>query len=524
MDNIDLLHYIEQARKSGMSDEQIKQGLLQGGWQSADIENAFKSTETPNIKTQNSTPKHIFRLMTWVFLIGLAIVAYLAAGYYFELSPFKQSPPPVPTFTPRPGRPSPTQSVLDTSTWKTYTNAQYGFEFKYPEGWLLRSESLKRIIVSNFEKPPPISEESIKNTADFQIDTRGNLNPNRQTPTSWFSSYTKDWEADVLSKNEVTVSTKPAIRIEIAEISRRAHYYILNGKDIIDISYSVDQPKFKNTYDQILSTFKFIDKTDTSNWKTYTNAQYGFEFKYPNEWKIDKDQQGLINLSKEYHTVQNRNPADISGVCLLSYYDVIRKPNEDLKTWLKRIALENGNPPPGDLTDITVGSKSGIKEMVREQGTIHSIYLSLNANRVLSVSLSCGQDVEIQGLKEFNQILSTFRFIGTNLTADQIFQEVSSQLNLARSQLIIFRIFGQDRVQYGLKAGTNYSYKYNGKWYLAGKTRDVEYVEDCTEFNEVPEQYKPPCYDPTTRQNKYMYSTGESVNYPHARATVYIGQ
>ncbi len=37
---------------------------------------------------------------------------------------------------------------------------------------------------------------------------------------------------------------------------------------------------------EILSTFKFVS---TANWKTYTNAQYGFEFKYPSNWTYDGD-------------------------------------------------------------------------------------------------------------------------------------------------------------------------------------------------------------------------------------------
>lgn len=50
------------------------------------------------------------------------------------------------------------------------------------------------------------------------------------------------------------------------------------------------------TYDQILSTFKFVDEnqTDTTNWKTYLNTQYNYSLKHPMEWQeiIDPKSEG----------------------------------------------------------------------------------------------------------------------------------------------------------------------------------------------------------------------------------------
>jgi hypothetical protein len=112
----------------------------------------------------------------------------------------------------------------------------------------------------------------------------------------------------------------------------------------------------------------------------------------------------------------------------------------------------------------------------------------------------------------------------TNITPseDQIFQEVASQFSLTSSQLAFFEIFGQDKVIYSLGSGLNFAYKSGGNWYLAGDRRNIQDVGDCSEYSNVPEQYRPFCYDAVTGQNKYADSQGQSLNYPLSQRTYYI--
>lgn len=80
---------------------------------------------------------------------------------------------------------------------------------------------------------------------------------------------------------------------------------------------------------------------------------------------------------------------------------------------------------------------------------------------------------------------------------DKIFQEASSQLGLTREKLAYFRIFGEDKIQYGLKGigeeGANFAYKLNGKWLIAQK--GAEAVALCSDFVKIPKKYWPPCTD-----------------------------
>ncbi len=55
--------------------------------------------------------------------------------------------------------------------------------------------------------------------------------------------------------------------------------------------YSAWSKKSNTNITEPLST-----KADTSNWKTYTNTKYGFEFKYPQDWVLETNYQSDENL------------------------------------------------------------------------------------------------------------------------------------------------------------------------------------------------------------------------------------
>jgi hypothetical protein len=116
------------------------------------------------------------------------------------------------------------------------------------------------------------------------------------------------------------------------------------------------------------------------------------------------------------------------------------------------------------------------------------------------------------------------------LTNDQIFQEVSSQFSLVRSNIGFFRIYSQDKVGYSYNVSdvnlwSGYAYKQSGKW---NKVVVGGAVQGCSLYSSVPEQYKPVCetsvVSPYTHSDTaYMNSEHGSVNYPPAAMVSYIG-
>lgn len=64
--------------------------------------------------------------------------------------------------------------------------------------------------------------------------------------------------------------------------------YYFNQADagfLIDsVRATADQKQILEISNQILSTFRFIEPINTSDWATYANQEYGFEFKHPKDW------------------------------------------------------------------------------------------------------------------------------------------------------------------------------------------------------------------------------------------------
>ena len=156
----------------------------------------------------------------------------------------------------------PLDQIDPTANWKTYTNTENGFEFKYPPDWssvssdsstgpwMLQSSSTAEI-VHGIGLP---SEGAWINIA------KGVCN----NPTDDFVAESKP---DILEK---TVC-QDGFQITLGLWQ--------NDKNLIKDKYS---------FDEILSTFQLTatstSTVDMSNWKTYKTG--GFEFRYPNNYQI----------------------------------------------------------------------------------------------------------------------------------------------------------------------------------------------------------------------------------------------
>jgi len=229
MANEQLLNYIKQARQSGKNNEQIRQELINTGWRGNDIDEALKV---------NHPISKSFKFPVLVaVVIGIAIVGYFASAYYFTLWPFEVSVAPVPTFTPRPSlglTPTPSSQF---EGWKTYTKekATYGIRYQvsYPPGWT-----------------PSIDEFY------FSIEDKGGSIFTIETPPLGFGIDT------TINEEDIVVDGRQAIRINFKGGNNRDRILVqFKDKSLENIQIQFNTQEGNNTeiFDQILSTFKFIE-------------------------------------------------------------------------------------------------------------------------------------------------------------------------------------------------------------------------------------------------------------------------
>jgi len=361
--------------------------------------------------------KHWVRYL--LIILGILIIAGGAYGYVSYANK-------TPELTQEQESDTADLALSEVEGWQTYRNEEYGFEFKYPGDWnhqecssdnffLLGFGDADKLIICGSEAPPrayvvvKVLGSKFSNSVEGDISRITSiLDSSRVEKIEVYgvkalkiSGTLKDFGGQELQG--IPVGTKDiTIVFDYNDKLYNLIYFGLNGKD------------FSRVFDQILSTFKFIEPIP-SGWKTYRDKEYNVEFKYPSDWELEgisggaleiktnPNGSGGLDLYKDFYPGEYRQPENLTGYCKVSM-GVFK---EDFQTILNDLKGDRLIEVSGS---IIVGGREGIRGVASEMAYIPFMYVPYSNTEILSISLYSGSDVLETCTKILDQVLTTFKF------------------------------------------------------------------------------------------------------------------
>ena len=217
-------------------------------------------------------------------------------GLFFDKNPYLTSQI-SPTPTPSPAEVS-TKEGDPTANWKTYTNSDFSFSFQYSpsfgnQGLIAGPFTGRSEFLQSFSNPLTIREGTDAPFDGFSLYVVMDMN------TDSFDQYLRN-ELKIMNENEFSRmqgARQQSFSGGTALVTNTQGYYYLPTPDkqkLVVFVYLQANASFKPTFDQILSTFKFVDRSSSVlKWQGYDYLEN--EVYTTNNWLDFQGKKGNIH-------------------------------------------------------------------------------------------------------------------------------------------------------------------------------------------------------------------------------------
>jgi len=380
-----------------------------------------------HVPTQSNSQVKSLKLIIGLLSVLLVLILGGMRYLYSQLQSVKKTTNPQITQTPLITPLAKAQTETDSevsSDWKTYENMDYNFEIKYPLGWFIeegKSENLTddAVVIKNFNQQVlGISDianlETFEGIGYVEIFISKDKNPSQSIKTKLEEERQECIDGGgcapgpdkFIKELNIGSGNIPATMAEggtpniISEFESYTGYFVKNSGYIYRIRLRTQDIETSNTFDQILSTFRFTGENlaISNDWKSYENLTFNYSLKYPRDWEIFKQ--------TDTDEVMSLRPIGMQEIPIIIS---VHKQNKNLNT-LEWLSSMYSNLSQYTSEKVIIDNKEMIKFYNTNQD---NPYPSINYFLVEDdnyYEISCTTLEQQKYIKVFDEILSTFRF------------------------------------------------------------------------------------------------------------------